>query len=49
VAQVIEGAFQAVMAREPERLKQVQAQRQAKLRAEAEHHKRMEDKRCALP
>jgi hypothetical protein len=57
VVQVIEEAFQAVMAREPERLKKLQAQpeadpqfqaRQAKLRAEAEHHKRLEDQRWAL-
>jgi len=56
VVQVIEEAFQAVMAREPERLKKLQAQpqadpqflaRQAKLRAEAEHHKHMEDERWA--
>jgi len=49
--QVIEGAFQAVMAREPQRLQEVaareQQERQAQLRADAEEHKRAEDKRCA--
>ncbi len=48
--QVIEEAFQAVMAREPERLRELQAkERQAKKKAELEQHKKRELKRWAYP
>ena len=48
--QEIEEAFQVVMAREPERLRELQAkERQAKKKADLEEHKRRELKRWVKP